>query len=249
MTNLSLIEQQVLAILFQLEYYCDTTTSLPDPKNKNTFVVTFGDIDFSSLRKITDLYSVATYLTDKGLDFSITHDLVNDIPITGAYLDSDHPSEDSVQLGTIKGKSIKAIEEKIKQFISELNIKKSESIKKEISITYNINMGQFIFNGKNTVEVEGKQKDASDCLVKAGENKKVSWEEMHERMDDISGIIYGELLNLVQQTKVKRGVNGVVSEINFKTKEYLEPEKPLINFKENEYWLQYKVSTKSDKVG
>ena len=51
-----------------------------------------------------------------------------------------------------------------------------------------------------------------------------------------------EVLNDHEIVLAKKSVLGAMSEINNKTEKYLEPEKPLIDFKENEYWLQYKVS-------
>ena len=40
----------------------------------------------------------------------------------------------------------------------------------------------------------------------------------------------------------KKSVNGAVTEINTKTEKYLEPHKSLVNFKDNQYWLQYDVN-------
>lgn len=124
--------------------------------------------------------------------------------------------------------------ERLKEIKSDLGVK-------NILITYNINIGLFIFNGKDKIEVSGKQKDTADCLINAGKNIKVSWDDINEKITSR----IGEVLNENETKLAKKSVIGAVSEINKKTEKYLEPDKLLIDFKESEYWLQYEVG----KVG
>jgi len=117
--------------------------------------------------------------------------------------------------------------------LEELRLNKNN----QINISYNINIGRFVFNGKEIVNVMGKQKNVSDCLVEAGENIKVSWDAINEK---ITGNI-NEIFNDYEKLSIKKMVHGAVTQINKKTEKYLKLEKPLIYFNENEYCFQYPI--------
>ena len=238
MENLTLLESEALEALKQLERCCDSADlHFPKEVKKNKFLeVTFGDMDFSFIKKPENLFDVEKFLQKNGLDFHITFDITNDAPET--YTDDNHPSVDSVTFGKINGKDTKTIKKTIRRIISKLSYKKSKSIEKEITISYNIKIGRFIFNSKDTVEVAGKQKDVSDYLFEAGKDKKVSWDEINEKINDISNENPQDQKAI---TLIKKSINGAVTEINKKTEKYLEPQKQLIDFKDNEYWFQYKI--------
>lgn len=236
MENLTLLEQEALEILKQLEYRCESI-ELHNPeyvKEKKFLEITFGDLNFSVLKKGENIYDVEKYLQKNGLDFSITFDLINEFP--DMYIDDKHPIGDFIQLGIIKGENIQSIKTKIKELINKLNNKKPAQ--SYITILYNKNIGQFLFNEKDTLIITGKQKDVVDCLTEADENIKVSWDEIHDKMIGRND----EQLNDHEMVLVKKSINGAVSEINKKTEKYLEPEKLLIGYKESEYWFQYKVN-------
>ena len=110
---------------------------------------------------------------------------------------------------------------------------------KEIHIAYNISIGKFIFNNKNFILLEGKQKDVADCLVKQGENIKVSWDEIYDTFKDL--LTQKDDSDGLGIDICKRSVRTAVKEINRHTIKYLLPNRQLIDAKNNEYWLQYQV--------
>ncbi len=228
-SHLSIIEEITLSTLRGLEYLVHI--KIPVGEKKNKISISAGDLRHFNLKEVTDLYTVALYLKDKGLDFNVTFDLKNDVPRELHFQGSD----DWEEVAFLEGGSIEILDTQIKELISELINK--EDIKNIINITYNINIGKFTFNAKNSVVLEGKQKDISDCLVDAGINKKISWDIINDKMADLSE----DLLSNSDLLKIKRSINGSVVEINKKTEKYLEHEKMLIDYKDNEYWLQYEV--------
>ncbi len=108
----------------------------------------------------------------------------------------------------------------------------------KLHISYNTNLGQLILNEDGLVELEGKQKDVAECLVKHGKDVKVSWDEIYEQFKD--SVEDEDIPNRVETDKRKRSVRTAITEINNHTKEYLG-NKELIGAKDNEYWLQHEV--------
>ena len=43
-----------------------------------------------------------------------------------------------------------------------------------------MNLGQFVINDSNIVNLEGKQRDAASCLVDHGKDDKICWDEIYE---------------------------------------------------------------------
>jgi len=107
-----------------------------------------------------------------------------------------------------------------------------------VHISYNINIGKFIFNGIATVELEGKQKDTADYLVNAGKEVKVCWDEIHDTFKDL--VTDQDKPNVTEGDAQKRSVRTAVNEINKHTQKYLQ-NGALIDAKNNYYWLQYEV--------
>ena len=214
----------------------------PEKVKEDKFLkIIFSDIDFSILGKTENIYDVEKYLQNNGVDFYIQgNDLIDRFP--GLPINKYLPFNNDTRLGIIKGGNIKEIKTKIKDLINRLKSKESAAVpeipsKLEVKVQYNVNLGQFIFNDDRRVEFEGKQKDVTDCLVSGGKDHKVSWDEINERMGGESD------LNEHGINLAKKSVNGAVSEINKKTEKYLESGKLLIGFKDNEYWLHYRVDT------
>jgi hypothetical protein len=113
-SNLSILQENTLEILRQIEYVLDVSDYPKDGKTR----ITFGDIDFSVLRKAEDLCSVAEFLKEKKINFELTFDLVNENP--ASYVSKDCPEEDDVELGYIKDKNANTIKEKILRLKSEI---------------------------------------------------------------------------------------------------------------------------------
>lgn len=113
--------------------------------------------------------------------------------------------------------------------------------KKVFHISYNINIGRFIFNDNDSdvVDLEGKQKDTADCLVGAGKEVKISWDEIHDSFKDL--VADQDTPNATELDARKRSVRTAVTEINKHTEKYLKENKNLIDAKDNQYWLQYEV--------
>lgn len=236
MENLTLLEQEALEILKQLEYRCESI-ELHNPeyvKEKKILEITFGDLNLSVLKKGENIYDIAKYLQKNGLDFSITFDLINKFP--DMYIDDKHPTDDFIQLGIIKGENIQVIKTRIRGLIDNLSHKKP--IKPELKIKHNINLGQLIFND-DVVPFEGKQKDTLSCLVSKGKDVLVSWDEIYELFNDL--VTDRDIPNSVEIDSHKRSVRTAITEINSKTNKYFQPNNELIGAKNNEYWLQYEV--------
>jgi len=258
MANLTILEQESLGILKQLEYCCDSAKlrnsevkqevmkhsedfyeddiialNLALLKQNKFLIIPYSEIDFSVLKKHMDIHNVEKYLQENGVRFHLSLDFIFDDPTILEV--SEDPYAIYSELGIINGESIEEIKTKIQILIDKLENK--ENGQRGISITYNINIGKFIFNGKDVCNVSGNQKSVSDCLVEAGENKNVSWDILNEK---ITGFV-GEVLNNHEMALAKKTVHSAVTEINKKTEKYLEPEKLLIDFKESEYWLQYPI--------
>ena len=120
------------------------------------------------------------------------------------------------------------------------NTREVQAVETKLDIFYNENLGQFIFNDINVIDLEGKQKDTADCLVAHGKDKKVCWDEIHENFKDLTTDI--DLPTPPELDARKRSVRTAVTEINNRARLYLKT-KDLVNFKDNWYWLQYYVDT------
>lgn len=121
MRNLTLLEQEALEILKQLERCCESI-ELHNPeyvKKEKKLAIMFSDLDFSVLKKGENIRDVEKYLQKYEVDFHITFDLENDLPIT--HIDREHPTEDFIELGMIKGENIQGIKTKIKDLIHKLS--------------------------------------------------------------------------------------------------------------------------------
>lgn len=259
MEKLTLLEQESLKILKQLQYYCDsaelrdievkkeTHEESPDLyngdirllnlsrlKERNFLSISDTVVDFSILNKPINLTDVEKYLQKNGVDFHLAVDFINDDPTISRTSDSLY--DDYVEIAIINGGSTREINTKITELINKLE--SVEARPKNICITYNMNIGCFTINKKDKVVVEGKQKDVSDYLVNVGKNIKASWDEIYETFKDY---VDEDSVNKAMTEAHKRSIRTAVNEINKHTEKYLEPDKDLIDYKDNEYWLQYEV--------
>ncbi|MBP6858065.1 MAG: hypothetical protein KBC11_02665 [Candidatus Pacebacteria bacterium] len=121
--GLSILEEQTLSILRRLEYQANITR-LSDP-DVNEVHIGAHDLDLSGLDNVEDLYRIALYLGNEGLDFKVTFDLRNDVPYELHF----QGSGEWENIAVIKGKSIKDIEEKIKEIELKLISKKDSKNK------------------------------------------------------------------------------------------------------------------------
>jgi hypothetical protein len=237
MESLSIFEEKVLAIIRQLEHCCEVAEQQnPEEIKENKILkIGFDDIDLSVIKETKEMYAIEKYLQKNGVDFHLEgKNIIDRFMLTSRnklYLPPFLGR--STQIATIGGENIQDIKMEIRELIKKL----SSGNLPEKSIGYNTNLGQFIFDGKDTVEFEGKQKDVTDCLMEAGREVKVSWDAINEKMEGVDSLD----LNKHEIILTKKSVHGAVIEINEKTERYLEKNKPLIGFKDNEYWLQYEV--------
>jgi hypothetical protein len=237
MTGLSTIEEESLAVLKQLEYCCDTA-ELRNPqltRDRKFLWISYKEINFSTIGKPENIVNVEKYLQQNGVDFYLSLDFINDDPtVLEVSLD---PMALDTQLAVINGNDIQEIKASIVNLMNKLIAK--SAIHTQTIITYNINIGQFKFS-TGTVTVEGNQKDAVDCLVEEGVDKKVSWDVIFEAFkNDMDGVAMPA--DRKKRARQKRSVSTAVTEVNKKTNKYLDPNKDLIARKDNEYWLEYVV--------
>lgn len=113
------------------------------------------------------------------------------------------------------------------------------TVKPKLKIEYNVNLGQFMFDDSVPIKLEGKQKDAADCLVASGKDKKVSWDEIYDSFKDATTDL--DLPNPAELDAQRRSVRTAVKGINDHAKPYLQQKQDFIGAKDNEYWLQYEV--------
>lgn len=127
MEDINLPKKEILEILKQLKYCCDEFELYVEDGGEVKIMI--GDIDPRSLKRTENLYNIAGYLRKNGLDFFITFDLINDI--SDMYIDEQHPSEDFIQLGIIKGENIQSINTKIEELIHKLSSEEATSNREE----------------------------------------------------------------------------------------------------------------------
>ena len=157
MENVTLLEQEVLEILKQLQYRCDEFELHSNNEGKEVEIM-ISDIDPRNLKRTENLYNIEKYLQKSGIDFSITFDLVNDSPLM--HIDHKHPTEDYIQLGVIKGENIQEIKAKIKELINKLDsgkpaledenisIKKANKLPDTVIPVAEDGMGYLMFHGE-----------------------------------------------------------------------------------------------------
>ena len=129
--HLTIIEKMALPVLEALEYY--VYSNEPTGPKRNQVVIRADMISLFKVSKVTDLYTVAMYLRENGLDFNITFDLKNDVPHELYFQGSD----DWEEVAVLNGENIEAIDAKIKELINNLNSKallKNDRLKKDAPI-------------------------------------------------------------------------------------------------------------------
>jgi hypothetical protein len=176
--RLPIIEEMALRVLRGLEYLM--YSKIPTGKNKNEISISAGDMKRFALKEITDLYTVAIYLQEKGLDFYVTFDLRNDVPHELHFQGSD----DWEEIAVIKGESIEIIDAKIKELIYKINLKTS-SKKESMS---NVNTGQSI-KQLHLLEDKSERKEITVYINinysnPRNYNRKGSWKTMYELAKD-----------------------------------------------------------------
>ena len=242
METLSLLEREALEILKQLQYRCDQFELFNKKKEGESGVqveILADEIKIPPLFKEKDrlltLYTIAKYLEGKGLNFTLTPKYINNNPSSQVYEGGDYDV-----IGIIKGESIQDIKAKIEELIADLQSKEAIQRKKSTNIMYKEGTGQLAVNGEDSDAFSGKQKDIIDCLVDAGKDKRVSWQEIHDKFQD--SVTDQDSPTKGELSKRKRSIRNAVKAINDRAKILiLSSKKDLIAAKENEYWLQYEV--------
>jgi len=144
MSNLTLLEEESLGILRQLEYCCDRAEqqNSKEVEEKKYLEISYVDIDFSVLKKPIDICEVEGYLRENGLDFRLTLDFINDDPTILEV--SNNPLDIYTQLGIINGNNIEDIKKKIKISINRVLLIESKKEREAKNTLLN-----FYFNKSN----------------------------------------------------------------------------------------------------
>lgn len=232
MEKLTLLEREVLEVLEKLEYCCQQF----ELHNKEGFVgeieIMVSDVERGSLKKIEDLYDIAKYLQINGIDFSITFDLINDSSMM--YIDGDHPSEEFIQLGVIKGEDIKIIREKITSLKNKLSVPMVKKILiKDMDIALNNETCVLTIGGTEIL----LRPESDECaLVRAmsglGLHEGLEWDEIEEMQKP------GKTPD-----EVKRFIGDTRDRINAKVQKELHTPEVFIERKNSRYTLIKKIQS------
>ena len=109
MNKLKLLDQEILEVLRQIEYCCDTSELL-NPKiieEQKYIQVGYEDKIHSDIDKTLMAEYVKIFLQKNGVDFRLTYNFID-------------AQDDYINLGKIYGKNIEEIKAKIKTLINEL---------------------------------------------------------------------------------------------------------------------------------
>lgn len=167
MEKLTILEQESLEILKQLQFYCDSALmrdikvkqeiikkpfdsynddiksyNLSKLKERKFLGIPYVAIDFTTLKKHMDIHDVEKYLQNNDVNFHVTLDFIFDDP-TRLEASSD-PLAIYEEVGIINGESVQEIKNKIEKLIYKLDSKKS-NMRKEVKNTNMI----FYFNKSN----------------------------------------------------------------------------------------------------
>jgi hypothetical protein len=235
MENSTLLEQEALEVLRQLEYCCDQFELHHRQKEDGSEIqveIMATDINITpTFNKIENLYNVEKYLKNNGLDFSITFDLMNETPM--AHLDSIHPSEDFVQIAIIKGESMKTIKTKINELKNKLNKHQAgtASIKdSDIVLDYEtcvLKLG----NTEIKFRPESDECEFLRIMSEQEPHQGLEWDEIAEKMQR-SG---------TTQQEDKRFIGDTRDRINERIKKELHTPEGLIERKNNRYTISRKI--------
>ena len=239
MKSLSVLEKESLEILKQLEHLCETVELIkPEEVSKEkSLSVKYNNIDFSILKRRKNIHAIEKYLRKNDVPFYLSDDFEFDDHLV--LESSNDPAATYMEIGEVLGENVLEIKAKINSLIRKLDSEEEQKIVQ--NITYSLNIWKFIFNNEGVVLLEGKQRDVASCLVSND-----AWES-RVRIGDIYDYIkplpesYNELRKNKKEWKTFCDViREAANEINKKTKQYISEEK-LIDYKNNEYWLERKI--------
>ena len=244
MEHLSLLEKEVLEILKQLEYLCESI-ELNNPEKiakEKSLSIKYKDLNLGILNKRMNIHNVEKYLQSNEVPFNLTENFeFDDLSVLES---SNDPIAVHAQIAEIYGENIEEIKLKIKGLIDKLSSKELE--KHTINITYNKGLGKLTFNNKNEVILEGQQRDVTSCLT-----EKNAWKE-DIGIGDLHDYIKKENLEYDKFSPTEKkqrndSVRSSSNEINKKTSEFLEKNKVLIKYKDNRFWLEYEIQMNKDE--
>lgn len=236
----SLIEQHVLSILEQIEYFFDTAR--PDYLEKcakqGCYPISFGDINFGVLSKPENLYGVAKYLKENNIPFEIAFDLVNEHPEQS--ISDDCPTVDMVTLAYIDGNNTKVIKNKIVALKQKIIGPDRNRENKSYKFSFNANSGTLeVGNAKITLSRETLERVLLEVLIESKESE-TSWDIIMCQFEGNEDYPCGG----DRGTKAIKQVGDARSRLNSKISRHTPFKEGLIARRENNYSLTQKVTEK-----
>jgi hypothetical protein len=234
MDNLTLIDKTYLQALEELEYHLHLNKN----KEGQSYEIPFRCFSSLPIKDSKDLYGIAEYLQENEIDLKITFDLVNDHP--DQFVDELHQNSEDVTLAVLKTGDINETLNKIKNLIVNIKGDKEES-KNPLKIFFYTDLGKLVFNDNDIIFLEGKQKDLANCLVNEGKHVRVGLGDIYDYMkitnEDFQTFKKGSQQFKAYSDVVRQSAN----EINRKAERYITLKGKLIDYKNNEYWLECQI--------
>ncbi len=177
MADLSLLEQESLEILKQLQYCCDQFELFNKKKEGEAGIevkILTDELKVTTILKEEDrlitLFTIAKYLEGRGLNFSLTPDYINDNPS-----EQVHEGGDYDVIGVIRGESIQDIKTKIEELISELNPKEPiKDVDENILVKGKKKIALPKFPPTDWSKIEIRFLDENNIHIKAGQKTAVA---------------------------------------------------------------------------
>lgn len=241
MERLSLLEKESLAILKQLEYFCELTESVkPEIVLKERCLnIKYFDIDFSVLKKRKNITAIETYLQKNGVPFYITSNFEFDNQ--KVFLKSYDQAVINTVIAEISGENLTEIKTKIRKLISELESSTIKDSKKVFKISFHIKNGTLQINEKNIdFEIGTIERTLLELLVQ--NDSEISWDTImteHDGIDYIMGDVSTE-----QVENSKKRCSDTKRRLNTKISKETIFNKDLVKQRKNHYSLTEKVTKK-----
>lgn len=233
-------KQEILEILEQLEVHCRRFELYKEKKKGKSGIeieILVSDIKLTPIfKEIEHLYDVAQYLQNNGLDFFVTFNFDNSL---SQYIDSEHPSEKDVQIGTIKGKDIKTIKEKIISLEEELGITKTE---KALITDSNVFLDYetcVLKIGDTEIKFRPESRECQLLRIMSGQepNQGLEWDQIGGKME-----IFGEGKGKQETVRI---IGDTRDRINVKIQKALHTSENLIERATNRYTASHKIRSQA----
>lgn len=226
MTNLTLLEEEILEMLKKIEYCCESA-ELRDSntfKNRKSIEIFYTDKGRPPLeRELLQMNNIEKYLQKNDIDFHVTHNFI------------DEPDRDDgfIMLGIINTKDVRKTKAKIANLKNKI-LKLDNNKTKPFKIILNTNENCLMINSVSVpIPKESIERSMIEILVDSGEE--VSWDEIYEKNEPESNTGDNEKKKVVSDTK-RRLNKKIIKESDLKEE--------LIKQRRNTYSLTKKVIKK-----